>query len=249
MFRRMWRVLPLVLAGGLLLAGCGDDKPASADGTVTVFAATSLTGAFTEIGQDFEAANPGLKVTFNFAASSALAQQILDGAPADVFAAADDASLEKLERDGVAFARNRLVIVTKPGNPLKIRHLADLAATDGVVSMCGLTVPCGVYAAEALQKAGVTIAESRVTRGQNVAVALTAVTQGDAVVGIVYATDAKAAGERTTVVDIPTAHNVIATYPIAVLRPSPNRSGRDFVAYVRGDAGQRILERFGFLEP
>lgn len=251
MLRAMSRGLSFALAGALFLTGCGDDSfgDTAANRAVTVFATTSLTGAFTAIGREFESANPGVKVTFNFAASSALAQQVLDGAPADVFASADEASLAKLEVRGAVFARNRLVIVTQPGNPRKIRRLADLAATDGVVSMCGLTVPCGSYAAEALRKAGVTIAESRVSRGQNVAVALTAVTQGDAVAGVVYATDARGAGRRVTTVAIPAAQNAIATYPIAVLRQPPTRAAQDFVAYVRSDAGQRVLARFGFLKP
>ncbi|MEY2427052.1 MAG: molybdate transport system substrate-binding protein [Actinomycetota bacterium] len=215
-----------------------------------VFAATSLTGAFTEIGQGFEDAHPEVEVTFNFAASSALAQQILDGARADVFASADEANLTKVELQGAVFARNRLVVVTKPGNPLQVRTLADLASVDGVISLCGLEVPCGKYAAEALTNAGVTIDESNVTRGNNVATTLTAVTQGDAAAAIVYASDAAAAGERVATVTIPESQNVIATYPIAVLPRSANgATARAFVAYVRGDPAQRVLARLGFLKP
>jgi molybdate transport system substrate-binding protein len=253
MFRRLTSAF---LATGLFLAGCGDDTSGASTGDeVTVFAATSLTGAFSEIGEAFEAANPSMKVTFNFAASSALAQQVLDGGGADVFASADEANLAKLAdakltRPSAVFARNRLVTVAKRGNPRKIRTLADLATTEGVVSLCGLAAPCGAYAAEALRHAGVDLAESRVTRGQNAAVTLTAVTQGDAVAAIVYATDAQAAGALVTTVAIPDAHNVIARYPIAVLRATPNASAaRAFVAYVRSDAGQRVLARFGFLSP
>ncbi len=247
MLRRMSSVLAVSLAGALFLAGCADDT-SNPRATVTVFAATSLTGAFTEIGQAFEDAHPDVNVTFNFAASSALAQQILDGGGADVFASADETSLAKVAPASTVFARNRLVIVTKRG--ANIRSIVDLAAADGVVSLCAVTVPCGAYAAEVLQNAGVMLAESRVTRGQNVAVTLTAVTQGDAIGGIVYATDAKAAGSRVATVAIPEAQNVIANYPIAVLRDAKNvAAARAFVAYVRSDAGQRVLTRFGFLKP
>ncbi|HVV34994.1 MAG TPA: molybdate ABC transporter substrate-binding protein [Acidimicrobiales bacterium] len=222
------------------LGSCAD-KPMP-KGNVTVFAATSLTGAFRDIGAAFEAANPGTKVTFNFAASSALAQQISDGATPDVFASADTKSL----RTGSVFARNRLVIVTKPGNPGRVKSLADLAHA-GVISLCGAEVPCGLYAATALAKAGVTLDESGVTRAPNAAATLTAVSEGDAVAGIVYATDAKAAGARVATVAIPDGVNVLASYPIATLRHT--RAARAFVALVRGRSGQRILERFGFIAP
>ncbi len=252
MFRR--RISPL-LALGLLLAGCGDDnpKPAATDpitGGVTVFAATSLGGAFTDLSKKFEAAHAGVTVTFNFAASSALSQQVLDGARADVFASADQAHVTKLGdlvRAPAVFAQNRLVIVTKRGNRAKVASLADLAGA-GVVSLCGLEVPCGKYAAEALAKAGVSIPESKVTRGQNVAATLTAVTEGDAVAGIVYVTDARAAAANVTTIAIPDAANVVAAYPIAVLRAAPNNAAaRAFVAYVRSRAGQRVLQGYGFL--
>ncbi|HVT76708.1 MAG TPA: molybdate ABC transporter substrate-binding protein [Acidimicrobiales bacterium] len=228
-------------AAALALAACGGDASApKATGAITVFAASSLTGAFGDIGRAFETANPRTKVTFNFAASSALAQQIGDGAPADVFASADTKALH----GGVVFARNRLVIVTKPGNPARVHSLADLAHA-GVVSLCGAEVPCGAYAAAALRKANVTLDESKVTRGQNVAATLTAVSEGDAVAGVVYATDAKAAGGAVTAVAIPAADNVVATYPIRALDPSA--AARGFVAFVRGTAGQRILKRYGFI--
>jgi molybdate transport system substrate-binding protein len=235
----MRRLVSVVLVAGLLLAGCGDRN---APTTVTVFAATSLTDAFAEIGKAFETAHPHAKVSFNFAASSALALQLQEGKPADVVALADTRTMKAVSVQSTVFARNRLVIVTKQGNPLQIKALADLASA-GVVSLCGAQVPCGAYAAQALSNAKVTIDESHVTRAPNVAAALTAVTDGDAVAAIVYATDAKG----VAVVPIPDGVNVMANYPIAVIRASVN--ARAFVAFVLGNDGQRILRHHGFLKP
>jgi molybdate transport system substrate-binding protein len=262
MVRRLSRILSFVLAAGLFLAGCGDDTatgesatPATTvTGEITVFAATSLTVALFELGKKFETAHPGTKVRLNFGASSALVQQLTEGATADVFASADTNNMDKVAAAGLArtptiFARNRLVIVTKPGNPAKIRGLADLTDA-GVIALCGAQVPCGAYAAEALAKAGVTIDESQVTRGQNVSATLAAVAEGDAVAGVVYASDtAGAASKRVSAVAIPSAQNVVAAYPIARLRGSTNdATARAFVTYVRSAAGQRVLERSGFLK-
>jgi molybdate transport system substrate-binding protein len=228
------------LALALVLTGCGDKKAEGA--SLTVFAATSLTGAFTDIGRAFEQANPGTKVTFNFAASSALAEQMDSHQLPDVFASADTKHMR--QRPAEVFAHNRLVIATKPGNPRHIKRLADLADA-GIVSLCGPDAPCGAYAAQALSTAGVTLDESRVTRGPNAAATLSAVSDGDAVAAIVYVTDAKAAGGRVQSVAIPDEHNVVADYPIAVVRPS--QKARAFVAFVLGDDGQRILQRYGFV--
>lgn len=224
----------------LFFASCGSNKPS---GAITVFAATSLTGAFTDIGKAFETAHPGTKVTFNFAASSALAQLMDNGNLPDVFASADTKNMR--QRRAEVFARNRLVIVTKPGNPSHIATLADLAHA-GTISECAVAVPCGAYSAQALQEAGVTIDESHVTRGQNVAATLTAVTDGDATAAMVYVTDAKAAGTHVSSIAIPDASNVIADYPISVVHSSP--TARAFVAFVRGAKGQAILRRYGFLK-
>ena len=195
-------------------------------------------------------------MTFNFDSSSALATQILEGAPADVFASADEANMAKLTDEGLiagepeVFARNELVIVTKPGNPEGIETLADLADA-GVISLCGEEVPCGKYAEQALDDGRAsTIPESSVTRGQNVGATLTAVTEGDAVAGIVYVTDAEAAGDAVEAVAIPADANVIATYPIGVLEASGNAElAEAFVAYVLGDEGQAVLKEYGFLPP
>jgi molybdate transport system substrate-binding protein len=227
----------------LALGGCGGGTK-QVEGDITVFAATSLTGAFTDIGKAFEKANPGSKVTFNFAASSALAQQIDEGNRPDVFASADTKHMG--QRRAEVFARNRLVIVTEPGNTHHIQRLADLTHT-GVISLCGAEVPCGAYAAQALSKAGVTLDESKVTRGPNSAATVAAVSDGDAVAAVVYATDAKAAGPHVNTITIPAGENVVADYPIAAVRRSSK--ARAFVDFVLGDEGQRILRRYGFLPP
>jgi molybdate transport system substrate-binding protein len=147
----------------------------------------------------------------------------------------------------VAFAENKLVIVTKPGNPENVKTLADLPNL-GVVSLCGETVPCGKYAAQILQTAGVTIPETEVTRGQDVKATLAAVTTGDADAAIVYVTDAKSAGSAVATVTIPDTQNAIATYPITTLKASGNQAtSQDFVDYVMSSKGQATLRSFGFL--
>jgi molybdate transport system substrate-binding protein len=223
------------------------------EGAITVAAAASLTDAFTRIAGDFAAANPGVEVTFTFDSSSALATQIAEGAPADVYASADDADMAALTDRGLIagepdlFARNEVVIVTKPGNPEGITGLGDLADA-GVVSLCGEDVPCGRYAEQVLGAAGVSIPERRVTRGQNVTATLTAVTEGDAVAGIVYSSDAVRAGDTVEAVPIPPGQNVIARYPIGVVATTGSAAAAEaFVAHVTGPEGRRVLEEFGFL--
>lgn len=248
MLRRLSRIVSFVAAGALLLAGCGDEQAsASSSGELTVFAATSLTGAFTDLAQRFEDARNGVSVTLNFAASSALVQQVREGAPADVVAFADSTTMSRvrhLVRAPVVFARNRLVIVTKPGNPTRIRSVADLQDAP-VLSLCGAEVPCGKYAAEALRKAGVTVDESRISRGQNAGATLGAVAEGDATAAIVYTTDAIAIGAKVSVVRVPARHNVVAAYPIATRKDGA--LARAFVDYVQSRAGQRVLRAHGFL--
>ena len=222
-------------------------------GTIVVSAATSLTKAFTEIEKAFETANPGSDVQLNLGASSTLAEQIVEnkGVGTDVFASADESNMDKVANAGFVdesalFAENMLTIITKPENPKGIKGLADLA-TAGVLSLCGAEVPCGKYAAQALDGAGVVLDDSRVTRAQNAAAALGAVSDGDAVAGIVYVTDAKG-NDKVGTVAIPDAQNVLARYPMAAINNSKQlRAAEAFVAFVRGAAGQRILESFGFL--
>ncbi len=224
-------------------------------GSITVSAAASLTEAFQKMGTDFQKRNPGTTVTFNFGSSGTLAQQIQGGAPADVFASADGANMQKLVTGGqvtaepTVFASNLLTIVVKPGNPKKVKSLADLANLD-VVSLCGATVPCGKYADQILSGAGVTIDPSKVTRGADVKTTLAAVTTGDADAAIVYVSDAKSAGSSVTAVHIPVWQNAYAIYPIAPIAASTNQNLADaWIKYTVSPAGQRTLQSFGFLPP
>ena len=236
-------------------AGAAKNKTTKLSGTITVSAAASLTEAFTKMGADFQKANPGTTVSFNFAASSALVQQIQGGAPADVFASADGANMQKLVSGGqvttepTVFAANALTIVVKPGNPKKIKSLADLA-TVGTISLCADTVPCGKYAQQALTTAGVTIPTDKITKGADVKATLAAVSTGDADAAIVYLTDAKAAGIAVQAVKIPAWLNVYAIYPIAPIASSTNADLADaWVKYTVSPAGQKTLQSYGFLAP
>lgn len=224
-------------------------------GTITVSAAASLTEAFTTIQEEFVAANPDAEISLNFGSSGALSTQIQEGAPADVAAFADTtpmtmlADADLLDGEPKVFARNRLVIVTKPGDPAGIETIADLA-TAGTVSLCVETAPCGKFADQALADAGVTIPATSITRGNDVKSTLAAVTEGDAVAGIVYVTDATAAGNRVDTVELPEADDVVAEYPIAVVAATDDAAlARAFVEFVLSDEGQAALRDAGFLAP
>lgn len=230
-------------------------KAKTVSGTITVSAAASLTEAFTRMGADFQKANPGTTVTFNFGPSSGLVQQILGGAPADVFASADGTNMQKLVSgdqvtvEPTVFAANELTIVVKKGNPKNVKSLADLTKLD-VVSLCADAVPCGKYGQQALTQAGVTITPEKITKGADVKATLAAVATGDADAAIVYTTDAKAAGSSVQSVRIPAWLNVYAIYPIAPIAESTNRGlANAFVKYTVSPAGQKTLQTYGFLPP
>ncbi len=255
-------VVPLVLLG-LVAVACGSSSASGSSpttavptlkGDITVFAAASLTESFKAVGDAFMRANPGVKVTFTFDASSALVGQITQGAPADVFASADTANMDKLAAAGligaapVTFATNLLSIITGPGNPKGITGLADLAEADLKLVLCDPSVPCGRYAAQSLDKAKVTV--TPVSLEQNVKGVVTKVTAGEADAGIVYATDVKAAGAKGAGVAIPADQNVIATYPIA-RTTSSKRADVDmaFIAFLISADGRAVLARYGFGHP
>lgn len=242
----------------LLNSACGASTPASTSpsalsGTITVFAAASLTAAYTAIGRDFEKSHPGTTVTFTFSGSSTLVSQIQLGAIGDVFASADQPNMQKLVDGGLitgspsTFAHNRLAIVVAAGNPKQITGLSDLVRSGLVIVLCAPAVPCGRYAAQALQKAGVTVKPA--SQEADVKAVVSKVALGEADAGIVYVTDVNAAGAGVQGVDIPQALNVIADYPIGLLKDSQNVPvARAFIAYVLGD-GQRTLTRHGFTSP
>ncbi|MFI5393958.1 MAG: molybdate ABC transporter substrate-binding protein [Candidatus Binatia bacterium] len=227
-------------------------SPPPTSRTVTVFAAASLTAAFQAVGNAFEKTHPDMKVQLNFAGSSTLVQQIQQGAPADVFASADEANMQKLVESGAIagapqlFACNTLQIVVPPGNPKHIAALADLAKPGLTIALCGPTVPCGRYAAEAFGKAGVTAPAA--SQELDVKAVLTKVAMGEADAGIVYVTDVRAAAGKVEGVDIPESSNVIARYPIAVVKNAPSAAAAAaFIKFVLSSEGQQQLASFGFL--
>jgi molybdate transport system substrate-binding protein len=232
----------------VLAASCGSDEDGSTK--ITVLAATSLTGAFDEIERAFEAANPGVDVTMSFGGSSTLANQIANGAPADVFASADEKNMiaiaDLLAGDYSFFTANSLAIMVAPGNPKNIRTLADLSRSDVVVITAQPDVPIRSYTDAVLERAGV-VANFRSFEA-NVGGIVTKITSGAADAGIVYRTDVIAAGSKAQGVDIPADQNYVARYPIAVLESSANRTIADaFVEFVNG-AGRSLLESYGFGE-
>jgi molybdate transport system substrate-binding protein len=257
MLRFRTRPPALLAVAAIALAACGggDDSGgtsgAASPGEIKVFAAASLTAAFTRIGERFTAANGGAKVSFNFAGSQALATQIQQSAPADVFASADVPNMDKV-RDLVGtprnFASNRLQIVVEKGNPRNIRGLDDLADADLKVVLAAPEVPAGKYAAEALGKAGVTVRP--VSEEDNVKAVVTKVSLGEADAGIVYVTDVTAGGDKVEGVEIPRDQNVTATYPIATVKASTARDkAQAFVDLVLSGQGQQVLKQYGFLPP
>jgi molybdate transport system substrate-binding protein len=260
----------------LITAACGDDDndgaaatsgpaattteapattaAAGVEGDITVFAAASLTESFTEVGAAFSAANPDASVTFSFDASSALVQQITEGAPADVFASADTANMDKLTGAGlngsepVVFATNLLTIIVAPDNPLGITGVADLVNPDIKTVICAPEVPCGNYANQIFTAAGVTV--TPVSLEQNVRGVVTKVTAGEADAGIVYVTDVIAAGDAADIVEIPEDINVEAQYPIASVAASQLQDvNQAFIDFLLGDEGQAILAEYGFGPP
>jgi molybdate transport system substrate-binding protein len=250
----------LAVAG---LVGCGDSKdtasprPGSSStavtGTVTVFAAASLTESFTTIGKNFEAANPGSKVTFNFAGSSALATQINQGAPADVFASASTKNMDQVVSGGEAadptnFVANTMAIAVPADNPAGIGTVADLARKGVKVALCQAQVPCGAAALEVLDKAKITL--TPVTQEVDVKATLSKVRLGEVDAGVVYVTDVRAAGDKVRGIEIPDDVNASTTYPIATLTGSENAAtAQAFVDYVLSTDGLAVLTAAGFAKP
>lgn len=255
----------------LLLAGCapGANPAAPQPGepsAITVMAAASLSAAFTEIGAAFEAQHAGLTVTFNFAGSQQLAQQILQGAPADVFASAAAQQMDDVVAGGQAagtplpFAANKLVMIVPSANPGGITSLTDLARPGLKLVLAAPEVPAGQYAAQFLVLAGAdpafpsgyaeAVRANVVSYEENVKAVLTKVTLGEADAGIVYSTDAAAVTGSVTQIEIPPALNVLASYPITTLKASVKpQLAQAFVEFVLSAQGQSILSKHGFLPP
>lgn len=247
----------LLVAATLVFGACSTSSTAvdvPLAGDVSVFAGSSLTEAFKRVGGDFQEANAGARFTFYFGSSSTLATQITNGAPADVFASADDSNMKKVVdaklTDGVplTFASNRLQIAVAPGNPKKIAVLADLARPDVLLVLAAPTVPAGKYALDALTKAGVTA--KPVSQEVDVRAVLNKVSLGEADAGVVYVSDVKSSGNRVAGVDIPDRYQVVALYPVAVVKNSKNTAlAHRFIDYLVSPNGQKILAEFGFSKP
>ncbi|MCE7982664.1 MAG: molybdate ABC transporter substrate-binding protein [Caldilinea sp. CFX5] len=273
----MRRVLPnvLMLTLSLVLAACAPiaTPAATSNGdavteqtTLTIFAAASLTDAFQTIGKNFSPAHPGVEVVFNFGGSQQLAQQIGQGAPADLFASANARQMGVAIESGRVvsgmeqiFVRNRLVVVTPVDNPAGVAVLADLAKPGLKIVLAAKEVPVGQYSLDFLDKAEAdgslgagyraAVLTNVVSYEENVRTVLAKVTLGEADAGIVYRSDVTpVAAEQVQRIDIPDNLNTIAGYPIAPLSDSPHAAlAQQFIGYLLSPEGQQILEDAGFM--
>lgn len=249
-----------------LLAGCAapaepaapSSTPSSVadtlSGTVTVFAAASLTDTFAEIADAFGDEHPDVDVVFNFGGSSGLATQIVEGAPADVFAVASGATMTTVtdaaltDGDPTVFVTNTLEIATPAGNPAGITGLADFANPDLAIALCAVEVPCGAAAKTVLDGAGIVAAPD--TLEQDVKAVLSKVELGEVDAGLVYRTDVLAAGDAVEGIEFPEAETAVGKYPIAQLVDAPNPdAAAAFIEYVLSPAGIAILTDAGFGTP
>jgi molybdate transport system substrate-binding protein len=252
----------------IMLSACAPQaqSPSSDDTVLTVLAASSLTGAFQELGSLYESQNPGTRVDFNFAGSQQLAQQLAQGAPGDAFASASQKPMDLLAAEGLVlpenervFARNRLIVVLPADDPGSIASLQDLAKPGVKLVLAAKEVPVGQYSLEFLNNAaqdpafGKTyqdeVLKNVVSYEQNVKAVLTKVILGEADAGIVYISDITGeAAKKSIILDIPEPLNVIAYYPVASLKNSQNSSqAEEFIQLILSPEGQAVLDRYGFL--
>jgi molybdate transport system substrate-binding protein len=247
-------MLAVSACGGGSNTGAGASSAAPPARTLTVFAAASLKETFTAIEKRFETDNPGIDVQVNYAGSSDLAQQIVNGAPADVFAAASDATMKTVTDAGLTaappavFATNVLQIATAPGNPKAVVGFADLARPDLEVVVCAPQVPCGAAEQELVKSTGVAI--TPVSEEPDVKSVLSKVSSGNADAGLVYVTDVTAARGTVQGVSFPEAASAATNYPIAVTKDAPEPElAQRWVDAVTGDLGRKTLEAAGFGAP
>lgn len=223
-------------------------------GSLNVFAAASLAGAFNVVKTNLAAGNPDLKLSYNFAGSQALVTQIQQGAPADVFASADEANMQKLQTAGLVespkvFAHNLLEIAVAPGNPKNIHTLADLEKPGVTLVLADVSVPAGKYARQAFEKAGLP-PPNPASNELDVKSTLSKLTLGEADAVVVYVSDVKAAGDKVTGIPVPADQNVLATYPIAALKSAKNLPAAEaFVDEIVSGSGRQVLQAAGFLPP
>jgi len=259
--RRLTTVMAVLCAAAvaLALAACGSSSSSTAasgkpSGRLVVFAAASLNAAFDKIAAQFEKANPGVTVKFNYAGSSSLATSLKQGAPADVFASANTQNMTVVTDASLAsgtpkvFARNQGEIMVEAGNPKNITSVSNLANPAIKVVLCAPEVPCGSLAKQIFEKADVTV--KAVSEETSVSGVVTKISLGEADAGIVYVTDVKAGGDKIAGVAIPANQNVVVDYPITELKDAPNATAAAaFISYVLGPEGQKVLASFGFLPP
>lgn len=249
----------------LALSGCASPGAGAADAassapsaaaepaTVTVFAAASLTEAFDTLAEQFEREHPSVDVVTSYGGSAALAQQIVEGAPVDVFASAAEPPMRTvvdagLAVDPVVFATNTLELVVPAGNPAGVAGIGDLADTDLRIALCDASVPCGAASAKLLEQEGVSAAPD--TLESDVKAVLTKVSLGEIDAALVYRTDVIAAGDRVEGIEVPGAASVVNNYPIVALAEvRAADAAAAFVAFVTGGDGRAVLAEAGFGGP
>ena len=244
-----WLALPLALVAALILADCGSGEPADEASTLKVLAAASLTEPFTELETTFESSHPDVDVQISFDSSAILVEQLDQGLAADVLATADEKSMDEAVAADVItgtpqpFATNTLVIATPAGNPATIKGLDDLGGT--TFAVCVPAAPCGDATRRLFALNDVTAKPA--TEEENVKGVLTKVTTGEVDAGLVYASDAKAAGDKVDVVQAENAAEVVNVDPIAAVKGGKNPDAtRDWIDLVTGTEGQEVLESHGF---
>jgi molybdate transport system substrate-binding protein len=257
-----------VMAVGILAAACGSNgsngsaglaattstgEPGRATGDIAVLATSSLTNAFSAERAAFEKVNPKAKVTLSFGATATVVEQVQAKAPADVIVTSDTTSIatltsKRLIGRATTIARNRLEILVPAGNPAKITKIADLSKPGVKLDMCSDVVPCGKSAAAVLASAKLRVKPE--STEDNTEAVVAKVMSGAANAGIVYTSDALAAGAHARGINIPSAQNAIATYPAAVVKGSKHaKASEAFIAFVASPAGQKVLKTSGFMPP
>lgn len=255
------------------LVGCGSTDPVASDptgsgsgsgspgeteevlsGTVTVFAAASLTDVFTALGEQFQSEHPEVSVEFNFAGSSTLAEQINQGAAVDVFASASPPQMQAVVDAGLAagqpevFVSNTLQIVVSAGNPAEVTGLEDFTKPDLIIALCAEEVPCGAASVTVFEVAGLTPMPD--TLEQDVRAVLTKVELGEVDAALVYRTDVLAGGDEVEGIDFPESADAVNDYPIVTLADAPNPdAAAAFVEFLRSDVGLGALQDAGFQVP
>lgn len=245
----IFALTPLIFA-----TACSSASESQKQTTLEVYAASSLATPFADAGIAFEKEHPHVKVKFNLGASSDLARFVQEGAPADVFASADSKNMDKVESKdlldskSVIFATNYLEIIVEKGNPLKITSLQDLAQPDLIFVTTDPEVPIGKYTEEVLKKAGVTVTPDSLE--SNVKGIMLKVASGEADAGIVYHSEVVASDGQVEGVEIPSEFNIVAEYPIGIVKNSPNKKdAQDFIDFLLSPEGQALLIKYGFKTP